>query len=135
MYRRHEFFFLRHRRSLLSMVVRDFDVVAMPVSPDETNPPLIIDPDRVLPHPIAVEGLQPVSRRRRKHSQIRSRRAVEVASEARLAREPGIAASAGSETVLRFPSRYTSSCTLPASDASRSPKQKRPGSFRFRADS
>jgi len=51
------------------MVVRDFDVVAMPVSPDETDPPLIIDSDRVLPHPIAVERLQPVSRRRREHSQ------------------------------------------------------------------
>jgi len=51
------------------MVVRDFDVVAIPFSPDEANPPLVIDSDRVLPHPITVERLQSVSRRRSKLSQ------------------------------------------------------------------
>ncbi|KAK0352875.1 hypothetical protein LTR94_019054 [Friedmanniomyces endolithicus] len=44
-----------------SMVIADFDIVAASVAPAETDPPLLIDPDRILPAPVARQGLQPVA--------------------------------------------------------------------------
>jgi len=35
----------------------------MPVSPNKTNPPLIVDADRMLPAPVLAQSLKPVSRR------------------------------------------------------------------------
>lgn len=43
------------------MVIDDLDVLG-PVVPDEADPPLIVDPDRMLPGPLALQRLQPVPR-------------------------------------------------------------------------
>jgi hypothetical protein len=43
----------------------------MAISPDEANPPLIVNANGVLPLSIAVQGFQLVPRRRRKHAQFR----------------------------------------------------------------
>jgi hypothetical protein len=43
------------------MVIHNFDIVSIAFSPDETEPPLIIDPDTVLAGPIAHQGLQVVA--------------------------------------------------------------------------
>ena len=44
------------------MVIDDLNLVGIPITPDETNSPLVIDADAVLPSPVAVQGFQPVSR-------------------------------------------------------------------------
>src|SRR5580658_8882236 len=49
--------------STASMVVADFDILGAFVGPAEADPPLLVDPDRVLALPIARERLKPVSRR------------------------------------------------------------------------
>jgi hypothetical protein len=53
------------------VIVNDFDVMAMAVAPNETNPPLIVDPYRVLPFPISAQGFQLIPGRRRQDSQFR----------------------------------------------------------------
>jgi len=45
------------------MVVDDLDVVCIPRPPHETDPPLTIDADAMLPGPITLELLQPIGRR------------------------------------------------------------------------
>jgi hypothetical protein len=45
------------------VVVDDFDTRRSSPIPDETLPPLIVDPDRVLPLPIRLEGFQPIAGR------------------------------------------------------------------------
>ena len=45
------------------MIIHNFDVADIITFPLETNPPLIIDPDAVLPGPIPAEFFQPVGRR------------------------------------------------------------------------
>jgi len=45
------------------VVVDDFDFVRIVLSPDEENPPLLIDADRMLTSPVIFQGLQPVRRR------------------------------------------------------------------------
>jgi hypothetical protein len=45
------------------MVVRDFDLVGVVPSPNETNTILIVDADTVLALPVAMEFSQSVSRR------------------------------------------------------------------------
>jgi len=58
-----------------SRVVEDFDVPRPVISPTETDSPLIIDADTVLPSPVAATFLQPVTRR---HAQVvQVRRTVE----------------------------------------------------------
>jgi hypothetical protein len=44
----------------LSVVVRDLDIVSTVVGPDEADPVLVVDPDRVLPGMIADQLLQAV---------------------------------------------------------------------------
>jgi hypothetical protein len=44
------------------MVVDNLDIMSVPVTPDEAHAPLIIDSDRVLPAPIALQSLQTVGR-------------------------------------------------------------------------
>jgi hypothetical protein len=39
------------------MIIDDFHIVAMALTPDKTDSPLIIDPNRVLPFPIASQVL------------------------------------------------------------------------------
>src|SRR5262245_2405237 len=49
-----------------SVVVDDLDFVGIALSPDEADPPLVVDADRMLTAPIALQGLQPVARRHAK---------------------------------------------------------------------
>ena len=53
------------------MIVDDFHIVAMALTPDKTDPPLIIDANRVLPFPIASQCFQLISRRRSQNAQLR----------------------------------------------------------------
>ena len=53
------------------MIVDDFHIVAMALTPDKTDSPLIIDPNRVLPFPIASQCFQLISRRRSQDAQLR----------------------------------------------------------------
>ena len=43
------------------MIVGDFDVVSVMSAPHETDPVLIVDPDAVMPLPVAVQFFQPVA--------------------------------------------------------------------------
>lgn len=52
------------------MIVDDFHMVAMAVTPDKTDSPLIIDPNRVLPFPVASQCFQLISRRRSQNAQL-----------------------------------------------------------------
>jgi hypothetical protein len=45
------------------MVVGDLDIAGRSIRPPETDPPLIIDPDTVLPDTIALQSFQAVSGR------------------------------------------------------------------------
>jgi hypothetical protein len=45
------------------VVVHDFDVVGVAAPPSEADPPLVVDPDAVLPLPIAAQSLKPVTGR------------------------------------------------------------------------
>lgn len=45
------------------MIVRDLDVIRIPAPPVEANPPLIIDPDAVVPSAVSRESFQSVPRR------------------------------------------------------------------------
>src|SRR5699024_1708955 len=49
--------------SILSVVVNDLHLLRSGVGPREADPPLVVDPDAVLSGAIALEGLEPVSRR------------------------------------------------------------------------
>jgi len=51
---------LRHR--LLLVVVHDLDILRVTVDPAEADPPLVVDPDAVLPCSVAAEPLEPVPR-------------------------------------------------------------------------
>jgi hypothetical protein len=59
------------------VVVHDLDVVGISVTPYKTKTPLVVDPDTVLPLPLAAQGFQTVSRRRCQIAQIRG--AVQLA--------------------------------------------------------
>ena len=65
---------LRRRRVALPrrrlVVIRDFDAVRIPGLPMEADSKLIVDPDAVLPCPIATEPLKAVSGRNRKLADI-----------------------------------------------------------------
>ena len=45
------------------MVIHDLDVPGRTVAPLETDPPLIVDADAVLPPPITVQSFEPIARR------------------------------------------------------------------------
>jgi hypothetical protein len=44
------------------MIVDDLEVICVAISPNEANPPLIVDPDAVLALPIRSKVLQPIAR-------------------------------------------------------------------------
>ena len=48
----------------LSVIIRDLDVFGMAVVPDETDSPLVIDPDAVLSFSVAFQDFQTVAGRR-----------------------------------------------------------------------
>lgn len=45
------------------MVIDDFDLVRMVVFPNEANSPLVVDTDRMLPVPVALQRFKPVAGR------------------------------------------------------------------------
>ena len=59
------------------MIVDNFDVKCIGLAPAETDPPLIVNPNAVLPPPIAFQGFQPIPRRRSERAQLH--RAVQLA--------------------------------------------------------
>jgi len=46
-----------------SVIVGDLHIVGVPFLPEKADPPLIVDPDRLLAGPVALEGVQPVAGR------------------------------------------------------------------------
>jgi hypothetical protein len=46
------------------VIVDDFDGMRLALLPDKADPPLVVDADRMLPGPVASQGLKPVARRR-----------------------------------------------------------------------
>src|SRR5262245_58739344 len=64
-------------RSASSVVVDDLDVMGVALSPNEADPPLVVDPDAVLARPVRRQRLQPVAGRHREVGQ--PPRLVEVA--------------------------------------------------------
>lgn len=49
--------------AILSMVIRNLNLVGVAVLPDEADTPLVIDPDAVLSLTVSREFLQPICRR------------------------------------------------------------------------
>src|SRR5262245_46639161 len=47
----------------LVVVVDDFDMCRFSFIPNKANPPLVIDPDRILSFPVCLQRFQPVARR------------------------------------------------------------------------
>lgn len=45
------------------MIIDDLDLVGIGILPAETDPPLVIHPDAMLPRPIALELLEPIAGR------------------------------------------------------------------------
>jgi hypothetical protein len=59
------------------VVIHYLDIVGISVTPHKTKTPLVVDPDTVLPFPIAAQGFQTVPRRCCQIAQLRS--AVQLA--------------------------------------------------------
>src|SRR2546426_5935418 len=55
------------------MVINNFNPLRVALTPDEANPPAVIDADAVFTGQIALEGFQPVARRRQQIAQRRAR--------------------------------------------------------------
>jgi hypothetical protein len=53
------------------MIIHYLHIVCMAISPNKTDPPLLIDADRMLSLPITAQSLQLIARRRSKDSQFR----------------------------------------------------------------
>jgi hypothetical protein len=77
------------------VVVHDLDAVGIPVTPHRTKTPLVVDPDTVLPLPLAAQGFQTVPMRCCQIAQLRG--AVQLAKLS--ARDP----FHGSKTTTRQP--------------------------------
>jgi hypothetical protein len=48
------------------VIVDDFGLVRMTIPPNEVNPPLIVDSDRMLAAAAALQRFEPIARRNRK---------------------------------------------------------------------
>jgi hypothetical protein len=46
------------------VVIDNFNILRIAAPPDKTYPELVVNPDAVLPNPIASQRFQPVARRR-----------------------------------------------------------------------
>ncbi len=44
------------------MVIYDFDIIRIAITPNKTYPPLVIDPDTMLPQTTTFQSFKPVSR-------------------------------------------------------------------------
>src|SRR5262245_42324780 len=64
--------FFHHVRYLASMVVDDFHAPGVAIGPSETDSPLSVDPDAVLPSPVALQRFQLIRRRDRQVLEISS---------------------------------------------------------------
>lgn len=62
------------------MVINYFDFFGTRIRPDETDTPLVIDPDAMLARPLSLQRLQPVSRWRAQVSKLRPTRLSFVAN-------------------------------------------------------
>jgi len=71
------------------MIICDLYVVRIAIDPFETNPPLVIDTDAVLPRPVAAKLLQPVGGRNAKIVQGDSIAQLAVANLLYVLRQPG----------------------------------------------
>jgi hypothetical protein len=60
-------FLFAHDFTLL-VIINDFDAMAMAIAPSETDPPLVVNADRVLPLPPATQCFQAIARRRSQDS-------------------------------------------------------------------
>jgi hypothetical protein len=56
------------------MIIYDLDIVGVAIDPSETNSPLTIDPNTVLPRAVPFEQFESVARKRLQVAQLRSRR-------------------------------------------------------------
>lgn len=45
------------------MIIHNFNIFRAVFAPDETDAPLVIDPYRMLPRPVSLQGFKPVGRR------------------------------------------------------------------------
>jgi len=54
-----------------SVIVHDLNFVSISLAPNETKAPLVVNSNTVLPLPLAAQGFQTVSRRRRQIAQFR----------------------------------------------------------------
>jgi hypothetical protein len=52
------------------MIIRDLDVISVPVLPAKTDAVLIVDANAILPRPISFQCFQPIRRRRRNVSKL-----------------------------------------------------------------
>jgi len=52
------------------MIVGDFDAVGGAIAPFKANPPLVVDPNAVLPLAVSAQAFQTVAGQRRQNSQI-----------------------------------------------------------------
>ena len=55
------------------VIINDFHVVAVAVTPDKTDSPLLVDPNRVLPFPVASQRFQLIPRGRSQYAKFRGR--------------------------------------------------------------
>ena len=53
------------------MVVHNFDFVSVSIAPHKADPPLIVNPNAVLPFPLPVQGFQAIASRRSQIGEIR----------------------------------------------------------------
>jgi hypothetical protein len=53
------------------VIVDDFHFVTIAIAPNKTDPPLIVDPNRVLPFTVSMQCFQLISGRRRQNAQLR----------------------------------------------------------------
>jgi len=57
---RRQFPFVLHI-SFLLVVVHDFNLVRVPVTPGKADPPAVVDPNAVLPGAVALQSFEPVA--------------------------------------------------------------------------
>src|SRR5712692_3151328 len=66
-------FFVLASATKWSVIVDDLDAVCVPVAPLETQAPLVVDTDAILPHPVPLQFLQACSGERSERAHFRRR--------------------------------------------------------------
>jgi hypothetical protein len=75
----------------------------MTITPNKTNSPLIVDPNRTLPFPITSQCLQLISRRRRQNAELRGCVKLEQLSQGNPLDNAKTLAVLVTKKLLRFP--------------------------------